>query len=101
LPDFGRKAAQEVDVAYVLARGEYETGFAAEVESRDTSLEPLPDFRPGEEPGGARHGKAWVGRDFRGTRCSESQDQTAMTGAMDLALCRRRSPSFDKLCREL
>ena len=27
--------------------------------------------------------------------------QPGMTQAMDMALCRRRSPSFDKLCREL
>jgi hypothetical protein len=101
LPDFGRKAVHEVDVAYVPAGGEYGTGFAAEAGSRDTSLEPLPDLRPGEEPGGVRHGKTRVGSDFRRTRCSEFQDQTAMTGAMGLALCRRRSPSFDKLCREL
>jgi predicted ATPase len=32
---------------------------------------------------------------------SETIDQPAMTADMDLSLCRRRSPSFDKLCREL
>ena len=30
-----------------------------------------------------------------------ARNQPRMTAAMDLALCRRRSPSFDKLCREL
>lgn len=36
-----------------------------------------------------------------GTKYSETQDQPRMTAQMDLALCRRRCPSFDKLCREL
>jgi hypothetical protein len=45
--------------------------------------------------------KAWIEQRFKGTRYSETQDQPAMTLVMDLNLCRTRSPSFDKLCREL
>jgi len=31
----------------------------------------------------------------------ETVDQIKLTNKLDLALCRRNSPSFDKLCREL
>jgi len=90
-----------VDVACVLANVEYETWFAAAAESLVGYLELPPDFVATDSPEDARHGKGWVEQRFRGTRYSETQDQPAMTAAMNLGLCRRRSPSFDKLCREL
>jgi hypothetical protein len=54
-----------------------------------------------EDPEGQRAGKAWVQKRYRGVKYSETVDQPAMTMRMDLSLCRSRSPSFDKLCREL
>jgi hypothetical protein len=96
-----REANSSVDVACVLAKVEYETWFAAAAESLTRYLKLPPGFVASESPEEARHAKGWVKRHFRGTRYSETQDQPAMTCAMDLALCRRRSPSFDKLCREL
>ena len=42
----------------------------------------------------------WVADRFKG-HYSETVDQPALTAKMDLDLCRERSPSFDKLCREL
>lgn len=45
--------------------------------------------------------KAWIEKRIKAPKYSETVDQPAMTAAMDLALCRSRSPSFDKLCREL
>jgi hypothetical protein len=101
LLEFGRKAAADVDLACVLVVVEYETWFAAAAESLTKYLD-LPDgFIASESPEAERHGKAWVERHFGGTKYSETQDQPGMTAAMDLALCRRRSPSFEKLCREL
>jgi hypothetical protein len=96
-----READPVVDIACVLANVEYETWFAAAAESLTKYLEFPAGFRASESPERERHGKAWVERYFRRTRYSETRDQPAMTSAMDLALCRRRSPSFDKLCREL
>jgi hypothetical protein len=32
---------------------------------------------------------------------AETVDQPRLTAAMDLQMCRERSKSFDKLCREL
>lgn len=45
--------------------------------------------------------KAWIEKRIKAPKYSETVDQPAMTAAMDLKLCRSRSPSFDKLCREL
>jgi hypothetical protein len=101
LLDIAREVDSRMDVACVLAKLEYETWFAAAAESLTGYLELPPGFVASEAPEEARHGKGWVERYFRGNKYTEPQDQPAMTSAMDLALCRRRSPSFDKLCREL
>jgi hypothetical protein len=98
---FAREANSAVDVTCVLANVEYETWFAAAAESLTKFLELPVGFTASESHEGLRHGKAWVERYFRGRKYSETQDQPAMTRAMDPGLCRRRSPSFDKLCREL
>jgi hypothetical protein len=88
-----------LDVAIVLANPEFETWFAAAAELLtahfDLSLAAVED-RP--ESAGQRKGavKRWM----RG-RYSETIDQPRLTAAMDLHLCRGRSPSFDKLCREV
>ncbi len=90
------------DVACVLANVEYETWFAASAESLRSYLDLSGDPAISDDPEGQKHGKAWVRQRFQGARSySETLDRLAMTRAMDLALCRRRSPSFDKLCREL
>ena len=98
--------AQEVfppaNVSCVLANVEYETWFIAAAESLgnflDLSGNPVP-----ENPEESRSRKAWVEGRYtgKGAKYSETVDQPAMTHAMDLALCRSRSPSFDKLCRDL
>ncbi len=84
-----------------LVRAEIRVWFAAAAELLTKYLN-LPDgFIASESPEDARHRKAWVERHFRGETYSEIQDQPRMTAAMNLDLCRRRSRSFDKLCREL
>jgi hypothetical protein len=95
------EADPAVEIACVLANLEYETWFVAAAESLDTYLELPAGFRPPEAPEEARHKKAWIQQRFRGGKYVETRHQPAMTSAMDLTLCRRRSPSFDKLCREL
>jgi hypothetical protein len=89
------------DLACVLINVEYETWFAATAESLLKYLDLESDSAPSDSPEEAGHGKAWVERRFRGRKYLETQDQPAMTSTMDLTLCRKRSPSFDKLCREL
>jgi hypothetical protein len=89
------------DISCVIANIEYETWFVAAAESLPEFLDLATDLAVPDDPERDRHGKGWIQKRFQGNRYSETIDQPAMTQAMDLALCRQRSPSFDKLCREL
>jgi len=95
-----RKTRGDADVACVVATVEYETWFVGAAESLRALLELQPE-EPPEDPEGKRAGKGWITKRFRGPKYSETADQPSMTARMDLTLCRRRCPSFDKLCREL
>lgn len=102
-----RVVRADLDLACVIACREYETWFIAAAESLAKYL----SLRPGDEttmadPEGRASGKGargekWVADRFRGPSYQKTVDQAKLTGAMDLALCRARSPSFDKLCREI
>ncbi len=105
------------DVSCVVANVEYETWFVAAWESlaRAGLIRPGEGEAPPFQPEGQRLRKKWIedrfvsrgeregARGGPGTRgrYSPTRDQAAMTRAMDLRACRRHSPSFDKLCREL
>lgn len=95
-----REQRSDMDISCVVANVEYETWFVAAASSLGEYLE-LPTEAVPAHPEDQRAGKAWIQRHFRGVKYSETVDQPAMTSRMDLALCRERSPSFDKLCREL
>lgn len=101
LLSLARQVRGDADVSCVIANLEYETWFVAAAESLSEFLDlsGRPSI-PGD-PEKARQGKGWIQKNFRGPKYSETIDQPAMTQAMDLALCRRNSRSFDKLCREL
>lgn len=88
------------DVACVIANVEYETWFVAAAESLERFLD-LGNETPPLEPEVTRSGKKWIQNRFREAKYTETRHQPRMTNAMNLALCRTRSPSFDKLCREL
>jgi len=90
-------ARPDVDSICVLANQEYETWFVAAAES--LGLENLSKSEIPEDPEASRSGKGWILKRLSGY--SETVDQPALTSRMDLHLCRRRSLSFDKLCREL
>jgi hypothetical protein len=100
LLDWMRKFRGDFDSACVLAVHEYETWFAAAAESLSSYLD-LKGAAAPVDPERAKARKAWVKKHFDGVAYSETIDQPAMTASMDLQLCRERSPSFDKLCREL
>jgi hypothetical protein len=95
-----RQVLPQPNIACVLAKVEYETWFVAAAESLTEFLDlgqtPVPI-----DPEERRLGKPWIQQRFRGPRYSPTIDQPRMTNAMDLRQCRERSPSFDKLCREL
>jgi hypothetical protein len=92
----------DADVSCVIANVEYETWLIAGARTLDEYLDLSQDPELPKDPERLRLGKAWVQRRFRGSRSySPTIDQPAMTSRMDLRLARERSPSFDKLCREL
>ncbi len=98
LLDVLRNQCAHLDVAVVLPNPEFETWFAAAAASL-TRYFNLDATAPSPHPERARQRKGairrWMGH------YSETIDQVRLTEAMDLNLCRSRSPSFDKLCREL
>lgn len=96
-----RKSHGNADVACVVANVEYETWFVAAAESLAAYLEIPHGVSIPDDPERERSGKGWIKRFFKGVKYSETVDQPRLTAKMDLALCRRRSASFDKLCREL
>lgn len=91
----------DVETACILAVWEYETWFAAASSSLARFLDLTKDGGPPFDPEGKKLKKRWVSERFRGVKYSETVDQPKLTAAMDLHLCRKHSPSFDKLCREL
>lgn len=94
-----RRERAHLDVAIVLAHQEFETWFAAAAESLSENFDlDACDVSPDPEASGQRKGavKRWMHGAY-----SETADQIRLTQAMDLQLCRARSRSFDKLCREL
>lgn len=99
LLDYATKVRPDADVACVLADVEYETWFVAAAES----LRDFLDFpvATSDSPQKPRAGKRWIQKHFKRPKYSETLDQPGMTAKMDLELCRSKSDSFDKLCREL
>lgn len=96
-----RRIRADADISCVIANIQYETWFVAAAESLESFLD-LSESKPlSDTPEQDRKGKGWIKQRFRGVKYSETVDQPAMSQAMDLKLCRRRSPSFDKLYREL
>lgn len=96
----GRSHRGDVDLSCVIANVDYETWFVAAASSLSEHL----DFSESEsdlDPEAARLGKGWIKQRIRRVKYGETVDQPRLTRAMDLALCRAKSPSFDKLCREL
>ena len=86
-------------VSIVFAVREFETWFVGSAESLEKYLRldlPIP-----KAPETAGSQKRWIEKRFRGSRYSETVDQPKMTASIDIELCRKRCPSFDKLCREI
>jgi Domain of unknown function (DUF4276) len=93
-------AAVSTPVVTIVAVPTYETWFAAAAASLTEFLDLDPASIP-VDPERLQIRKSWIEKRFKGTRYSETVDQRRLTAAMDLKLCRRQSPSFDKLCRDI
>lgn len=96
-----RRERATYDVALVIANVEYETWFVAAAESLASFFEPNAMSSIPDDPEAKRAGKGWVQRFALAARYAEPLEQPRMTAKLDLQLCRSRSRSFDKLCREL
>ena len=95
--------ARQVDrqAAGVMIHPEYETRHAATAESPTGDIGLREGKRAAGDPEGRRARERWVkDRLMKATRRGR-RDQTGITAAKDLSLCRSRSRWFDKLCREL
>lgn len=96
-----RSLRPDIDSACVLPVLEFETWFVAAAQSfSDFFVDGAGESAPAN-PEVARCGKTWIKVNAKGRQYSETVDQAKLAGRMDLDLCRRRSPSFDKLCREI
>jgi hypothetical protein len=91
----------DADIACVIANVMYETWFVAAADSLRKYLALPPADELPSDPEGSRLGKSWIKRHSITGKYTPPADQPRMTAAMDLRLCRSRSGSFDKLCREL
>jgi hypothetical protein len=95
----------DADIACVVAHLEYETWFVAAADSlvKHGKLALAAGEEAPRDPEGQRLRKAWVDKHIahQPGGYSETIDQPRFTSLMDLHECRTRSPSFDKLCREL
>ena len=89
-----------LDVSCVIANVMFETWFIAAAESLEKYLD-LNGVEIPEDPEAVRAGKGWIKKHMRSGHYSETIDQPRLTAALDLQLCRKRSKSYDKLCREL
>jgi hypothetical protein len=88
-----------LQVSVVIANVEFETWFVGAASSL-TAYFDLEGTNVSTDPETARQGKGTVLKLTRG-RYGETVDQPRFSATMDLNECRRRCPSFDKLCREL
>ena len=93
--------APDIEKSCVLAKPEFETWFVASAESLSEllDLEGLSGHEMQPEVTGQR--KAWIDQRMKRGGYSPTVDQPKMTARIDLVRCRERSPSFDKLCRDL
>ena len=93
-----RTAGPGCRIEAVLAKCEYETWLIAAAESVAGARGILPDTSAPEDPESIRGAKEWLRSRMRGSY-RPTADQAALTARFDMALARRRSPSFDKMWR--
>lgn len=96
-----RSLRGDLDSSCVLAVLEFETWFVAAARSLAGFLDPARIAEAPLAPETACSRKAWIKSHSAAGRYAETIDQPRLTAMMDLSLCRARSPSFDKLCREI
>ena len=85
-------------IEVVVAKCEYESWFIAAVESLQGTRGISAAAKVPEDPESIRGAKEWL-RARMSSPYSPTADQATFTATFDMALARRRSPSFDKMWR--
>lgn len=89
-------------IAVVAAVKEFEAWFLASAESLRGKRSLRGDLVAPPDPEAVRNAKGWLQENRTDQRAySPTIDQPALAAAMDITQARQRSPSFDKLCRDL
>jgi hypothetical protein len=102
-PEVARRAqtVSSFPVGVVLAKREFEAWFLAAAESL-SGCRGLPQtLAPPEDPEGIRGAKEWLDQRMKPHGYAATIDQAALAARFDIDLARRRSPSFDKFCRQI
>lgn len=100
LLQIARQSRRDKNISCVIANVEYETWFVASANSLQGFLE-LGDELPPVDPETQQLGKGWIQKRFKNASYSEAVDQAKLTASMDILVCREKSPSFNKFCRDL
>lgn len=97
-----RLARSDVPAAVVLANREYEAWFLASAVSMAGRRGLPAALELPVDPETVQGAKEWLSSRMPPDRSySETVDQPALSACIDVPTARRRSPSFDKLCREV
>jgi hypothetical protein len=101
LAGYLKEEAGDCEVIVAIAHLEYETWLAGSAGTMTDLLDLSARERLPARPEEERVGKKWIETRFREGRYSEAVDQARLTARLDVAGCRARCPSFDRLCRRL
>lgn len=96
-----RAARSDRELAVVLANREFEAWFLASIESLRNKRRIRADARWNGDPESVRDAKGRLRELTEPSTYNPAVDQAALVSLMDLDLARTRSPSFDKLYRDL
>lgn len=94
-----QRGDREIEFISIVAVVEYETWFVASAESLTKYINIEDDDIP-DDPEKDRCSAGWIDCRFISNKYSKTVDQPKLTSALDIELCRKRSKSFDKLCRD-
>lgn len=97
-----RACRSDISSGVILAKCEFEAWFLASLDSLAGRRGLGQGLSPPADPEAVRNAKGAMSRAMSGTGAySETVDQPAFADLFDLAIARRRSPSFDKCWREV
>lgn len=100
LIEWAKQARSDFPIACALPHPMFETWFVASAASLSGYNDLPENLAVPDDPEGNNLGKGWI-KNHLPRKYSETVDQPRFVTKMNLDACRERSPSFDKLCREM